>query len=115
MTSHEYAKKLHELAELLESRPEFKMPSYQKQYTADYGTGAFRYYTDKVGFLAAIRAIGSGRKDIGEDEVNFWDVKGLLRLEVDRNAVCHIVKPAQPAEYECEPLLSTEEETQVGA
>jgi hypothetical protein len=29
---------------------------------------------------------------------------------IDRTKVCHVVKPAQPAEFECEPLLSEIEE-----
>jgi len=36
-------------------------------------------------------------------------------VEVARNAVCRLVKPAQPAVYDCEPLLSQEEEESIGA
>ena len=33
-----------------------------------------------------------------------------IRAQVDRSLVCRLVKPAIPAKYECDPLLSQEEE-----
>lgn len=115
MTSHEYAKKLHELAERLESRPEFKLPYYQENYILEHGIDNFSYHSDKTGFLEAVKAVGSGTKKVGDKwDFTFLALDGLLRLTVARSAVCRLVKPAQPAEYECEPLLSQEEESSLG-
>jgi hypothetical protein len=116
MKSHEYAKKLHELADLLESRPDFKLPDYQRNYISQHGIDNFSYHGDKTGFLAAVKAVGSGTKLPGDkDDFSFLACNGLLRLTVYRTAVCRIVKPAQPAEYDCIPLLSQEEENSLGA
>lgn len=38
---------------------------------------------------------------------------GEISLSVPRSLICRIVVPAQPAQYECEPLLSDEEFEQV--
>ena len=37
-----------------------------------------------------------------------------VRVEAQRTAVCRVVKPAQEAVYECEPLLSEAAEAQIG-
>lgn len=34
-----------------------------------------------------------------------------IDIRIPKSLTCKIVKPAQPAEYECEPLLSEEEES----
>ena len=36
-----------------------------------------------------------------------------IYASIDRSTVCRLVKAAQPAEYECEPLLNQEEEQQL--
>jgi hypothetical protein len=116
MTSHEYAKQLRQLAELLESRPEFKLPNYQHNYILENGLEYFAYHGDKSGFLEAVKAVGSGTKQAGDKwDFSFLALNGLLRLTVAREAVCRLVKPAQEAVYDCEPLLSQEEESSLGA
>jgi hypothetical protein len=35
---------------------------------------------------------------------------GTIRLKIDQSSVCRLVKPAQPAVYDCAPLLSQEDE-----
>ena len=40
-----------------------------------------------------------------------YETSGIwIRASVYRSAVCKILRPAQPAEYECEPLLTLAEE-----
>lgn len=113
MTSHEYARKLAAVADLLAAAPEFEMPSYMDSYIQSYGIDTIRFHNGKDRFLAAARAIGNGEKIYDGDTFEFHVLSGLLRLTVDRDAVCRIVKPAVPAEYECEPLLSQEEVEQI--
>lgn len=129
MKSHEYADKLMEIVRLLQTSPEFEMPQYYDSYIADYGTERLLYWSDKEGFIAAVRALGSGKKIYRESEIEFKPNRASIHLQVSKDAVCKIVKPAVPAVYEgqakliseaipavyeCEPLLSPEEEAEVG-
>lgn len=106
MTSHEYAKRQKEIAEFLLSRPEFDVN----------GAGPLEFfsYYDKEKFLAAVRAVGSGAKnlDASSTEVRFIPT-GFpeVHISVPRNLVCRKV---QEAVYECEPFLSADEVASLG-
>lgn len=113
MTSREYANRLRVIADVLEASPEFTLPNYSDSHYKDHGIDNLRFYDEKEPFLAAVRAIGNGRKVVDERYYNFVVADGLLHISVNREAVCRIVKPAQVAEYECEPLLSQAEEAQL--
>lgn len=123
MNSYEYANTLRSIADQLEAKPEFPMPLYFGHQDEKEGR-PFRivlsYFRDKVRFLEAVLALGEGTKEykkdsIGTPELVFTACQGQLALSIDRDKVCRIVKPAQPAEYECEPLLSQEETERIGA
>ena len=105
MKSHEYAKRLHEIADFLLSRPEFE---------ASHRPYMYHYTTSKAQVLAAARSFGSVKKDFQNDEIRITpaDFPEFV-IEAPRNIVCRIVKPAQPAEYDCEPLLSQAEEAEL--
>lgn len=113
MTSHEYAGKLRQLAARLEEVAAFELPDYHESYIKESGLERFSYHFDKTGFLAAVRALGKGRKVIAGDDLRFVGADELLHLSIYRSEVCKLVKPAQPAEYDCEPLLSQAEEAQL--
>ena len=109
MTSYEYAAKLANLAEFLNDRPEFELPGYTTEFHEH-----LTYFNDKERFLKAVHALGSGTKAIVDDNVNFRpsvDEGIVFQLSINRDRVCRKV---QDAVWECEPLLSTEEEAQVG-
>ena len=98
MTSHEYAKKMQELAEFLLARPEFE---------AEGRPFVYLYYYQKEPFLAAIRAIGAGEKEWTDTEIRFKP-KGIpedtaMQIYAPRDKLCKLVRAA---EYDCEPLLS---------
>ena len=107
MNSHEFAKRLHEIADFLLSRPEFK--------TA--GTPfIFQSYYDKDEFLAAVKAVGSGKKS----EENYTSHPDIcfeptgapeITLRIAKNKLCVLV---QPAVYDCVPFLSQAEEASLG-
>lgn len=109
MKSHEYAKRLHEIAEFLESRPEFETPM---------GVRLYQYTGSKSVFMAAARSMGSLKKEYiescGSEEIRVSPA-GFpeLILEAPRSVACRIVKPAQPAVYDCEPFLSQAEESEI--
>ena len=44
----------------------------------------------------------------------YYGIPGVDPWDKDRDAVCRIVEPAKPAVYECEPLLSVDEENEIG-
>lgn len=107
-TSHDYADSLVRLAEFIKSKPAFTI-------AADDVPARFRCYFwfKKDHFLSAVRVLGSGVKreknGYGEDELEFVsasDTGESVELVIKRNLVCRLVRPAQPAEYDCEPLLS---------
>ncbi len=107
MNSHEYANKLKQLADFLLNKPEFTT-----DFDAKFSYLRMYYYGRKGEFLAAVKALGSGKKEWSKDELRYIpDATDMLRLTVNRTAVCRLVKEA---EYECEPLLSQAEEAAIG-
>lgn len=113
MTSHDYANMLRGLSELLESKPEFPLPPSWNAETVSIFI-SINYWSYKEEFLAAAKALGSFSKRYTDEKliISAPANGGVeLRLDVDRKAVCRIVKPSQPAEYECDPLLTPEEES----
>jgi hypothetical protein len=113
MTSHEYANKLKALAEWLLSKPEVDAHT-------DHVRESFWYWSAKEPFLAAVRALKPGRKEYGEGTnadalaLKFYPAgvpEGVdFYLRINRSAMCRLI---QEAKYECEPLLSPEEEAQI--
>lgn len=110
-----FATNLRKLADWLDSKPEFHV----ERTVAELPRTCF--YSEKQGFLEAIRAIGSGVKGEGlfPEYLMFTSnttPEGVkVSVEVNRDAVCKLIKPAQtiPAEYDCEPLLSQAEEAEL--
>ena len=105
MTSHQYAKQLHEIAAFLESRPVFEMPTYTSA-----AWDRIQFFSDKEKFIAAGRAIGSFAKSFDRHDLILMHTLpsgAHIDLVAARNLVCRLVKEA---EYECEPLLTPEEE-----
>lgn len=105
MTSHEYAKKLEQLAAALRERPVFSVPTSENQEQYLY------YFTSKDDFLAAARALGAGRKEVSKDYFSFYPKCAKLRVYIERNAVCRKV---QEEKWDCESLLSQEEVAAIG-
>jgi hypothetical protein len=104
MKSHEYAQRLRELGEFLLTKPEFETES---------DLMIFEYFYTKDKFLAAARAIGSGSKEYTESDFRFKPAGfNELTLYISRDKVCRKV---QEEKWECEPILSPEEEATVGA
>jgi hypothetical protein len=107
MQSHEYARNLQRAAEFLLSKPEFDIPNRPILWAS--------YWSNKESFLAAVRALGNGKKQYKDSSLHFTvpiigDV--TFDLEISRSAVCRKV---QEEKWECEPLLSDEEEAIVDA
>ena len=113
-TSRDYAKKLRELADFLDNRPEFPLPDYSDLHYRSRGIETLRYYSEKAPFLAAVKAVGTVTKCADGSDFMLVAANGLLQLCASRESVCRLVKPAQEAVYECEPLLSQAEEAAIG-
>lgn len=105
MTSHEYAKRLHEIADFLLSRPECGLSLGNIRL--------YNYFCVKDKFLAAVKSLGSGTKTYDSTDLHFSPVGAPeMILAVSRHKVCRKV---QEEKWECESLLSPDEEAQVGA
>ena len=108
-TSHDWALNIQAFAEFLLSRPEFEI-----SYSFPTETRQMTFWSDgKDQFLAAAKALGTGKKEFTDNEVKFtvaheW---GEFTIKAARAVVCRLVKPA---EYECDPFLSPDEEKQLG-
>ena len=109
MTSREYAQALKEMADYLDSKDEFQIGVYSIPFLlVNYGT--------KETFLAAVRALKPGTKEITEakygsdSEVRFTPVLPShdfrIRVDVPRDQVCRLIAPAK---WDCEPFLSDQE------
>lgn len=100
MNSHEYASAMRKLADLLESRPQFTVPGSATKF--------FCFY-NKEHFLAAVKALKPGIKEYKNGDLGFnvthSDVD--IVLSIPRERVCTLVTPAV---YDCEPLLTPEED-----
>lgn len=106
--SHDYARALQEAAEYLLSKPDFKTVV----------SGAYLYlgtFYSKDEFLAATRSMGALAKEFTDTQLKVKHVlpKGAeLYFEIARDKVCKLV---QRAKWECEPLLTPEEEASFGS
>jgi hypothetical protein len=109
MTSKDLALHLRAIADKLESAEEFELPDYRASANI-----SLYYWGDKLRFLKAAKALGTGTKQVRGDEYQMHYLEGQLRIIANRDSVCKIVRPAVPAEYDCEPLLSQMEEASLG-
>lgn len=106
-TSHDWARDLQRTAEFLLSKPEVDLSGDIPRSRARYWGGE-----DKVNFLKFVRAAVPGRKVIGEYSVEFRPTGANLEIAISRETVCRKV---QDVKYECEPLLSPEEDAELEA
>jgi hypothetical protein len=109
--SHEYARCLQQFANFLLSRDAFELP-----WTTPTTFHHMTYYDpeDKGRFIAAVKALGTGEKKFTEDHVEFIvNAPGTdaFTIRAPRHVICRLLKPAK---YECDPLFSPEEVSQLG-
>lgn len=107
MNSHEYANWLQRLAEFLLSRPQFDLYLGAPKIHCYFGS-------DKPKFLRAAKSLGAIKKtyterprDIEVAPVAFPE----FIVYASRDVVCRKV---QEEKWECEPLLSQDEESEIG-
>lgn len=104
MNSHEYARELQKTVDHLLARPEVELENYAAPYQ-------FLSFYDKDKFIAAARAMGSGKKEFSRDELKFRPDGTCIIMSIGRDKVCRLV---QEAKYECEPILSSYEVEELG-
>jgi hypothetical protein len=107
MDSHEYAARIQAEAKYLLDKPPFEMPTYTGLIKEFYW-----YMGDKAGFVAAVRALGTGEKQIGVEYVEFHPVDAPIAIRIERQHVCKLIEPAK---YDCEPFLGPEEDAVIDA
>jgi len=108
----EVAAELRKLADSLEQEPETEIRPF---LIRTYHTSS-----SKQDFLNLVRLLPHPfSKEYERDALLILRGKDFetpvsFRAHIDRDIVCRVVKPAQEAVYECEPLLSEAEEAQIG-
>jgi hypothetical protein len=104
--SHEYAKALQETAEYLLSKPDF-MTGTSGPYIY---LGTF-YAKDE--FLKAAKSLGNMKKEYTDIQLKMKQSLpqgAQLYFDIARDKVCRLV---QEAKWECEPLMTPEEEASI--
>lgn len=109
--AHEVASELRKLADALDREPEANVQQAWVYFHCD----------TKEAFLATAKLLPRPLTKEYDDEGNRWDrfhlkrsadFKGPIYIDcsVPRTLACRVIRPAQEAVYECEPLLSQIEE-----
>jgi hypothetical protein len=102
MNTREYAARIRAHADELDCLPTFEVPNY---FSESHKT--LSYFYSKDDFVEAVRALGSGTKEIKDDKMLFRPSGASFALEIERSVVCKVVKPA---EWSCEPWLTDEQQ-----
>ena len=107
-TAHDAAIELRKLADALDRKPEAEI--------LPLTISVYANTSQKEGFLSLASLLPrplAKKYEAARIEISHgkrWTDTLSIGLYIDRSAVCRVVKEAQPAEYECEPLLSAAEE-----
>ena len=115
MTSHELATDLAKLAEHLKQQPDLEIGTFYLT-NESYNTTGEQFKAIAKSFPKPLHkrvtSYGTGESDIILESPK--DGEGFtLHFRVPQNKVCKIVEPARPAVYDCEPLLTPEEEAEL--
>jgi hypothetical protein len=102
---------LRKLAHMLETHPEAEID------TAYFSIGFY----DKASFLAVAQDMPRPFEKVYETG-SYPDLRlshggirrdGIILLTIPRDKACTLVEPAKPAVYDCDPILSADEEAQL--
>ena len=107
-TAHESSLELRRLADALDSNPDMIIARPMIYLGYNYGLGG-----GKDGFLNFAKVMPRPfDKVYGATELELRILTDAIHITacINRDKVCRIVTPAQPAQYECEPLFSDSEE-----
>ena len=109
--AHEVAAELRKLADCLDKEPEREILRPWVKF--------FSEAQEKQQFKNAVRILPRPlKREVQDPSDERWCRISLRHLtdaiditaSIPRSATCTIVKPAQPAEYRCDPILSDEED-----
>ena len=108
MQAHEVANELRRIAKALDNAAELEIAPYLSINAAS---------DTKEDFLTLARIMPRPmKKGVDFPHTDYSDFKlehSFWRIKVSQSKVCTIVKPAQPAQYECPSILSDEEEAEL--
>ena len=112
-TAGQVAIELRRLADALDKHPDTNIVKPWVQFYHGY-------YATKDQFLAVAKILPrpltkSDGYNHDEFRLNYESDALDFHASIDRAKMCRLIAPAQPAKYECEPLLSAEEEASLGA
>ena len=112
ITNAQFAQQLRELADRWELLPE--------ETRRPVGLTLYCWHDKTLAALVVKTIGGHWDKTVKDTNTSFSAMvytsrETGLEVQLYRDGICKIVRPAQPAEYECEPLLSPEEEDELMA
>lgn len=114
--AHDVAEELRKLADGLDKEPEAKITD-ASVYFSHWMSDEKR----KMMFLTLARLLPRPlQKQYPKEDAQGGDLELIyksaamrINASIPRSVVCHIVEPAKPAVYKCEPLLSEEDEKEL--
>ncbi len=113
--AHDVAQGLRMLADSLDREPDAMVPTVEVDFNCKY---SYRTEDAKSMFLALAKLLPhplrKGVQSFDKDamELRFAHDAMIVTTEIRRSVVCKVIEPEKviPAVYECEPLLSVDEE-----
>lgn len=116
----EVATELRKLADRLEAAGELNVPyafvifTFQPDSKDSFLTFAkevmprpFKKVYNETAYASDLRLVHDAKNEDNVDTLTLW-------AKIDRKSLCRLVKPAQPAVYDCDPLFSEAEEEEIG-
>jgi hypothetical protein len=119
--AHDVAEELRKLADGLDKEPEAKITGASVYFSHWMSSDEEGDEKGKMMFLTLARLLPRPLQkqypkedDQGGDlELIYKSAAMHINANIPRSVVCHIVEPAKPAVYKCEPLLSEEDEKEL--
>ena len=114
MKAHELAAELVKLAEHLTTQPDMEIGRHYLTNASYDTTGEEFKNIAKVmpkPLSKDVSTYSVGSEDLILTSPDCYVAPFSLHFRVERNKVCKVITPAVPAVYECEPLLTPEEES----
>ena len=112
--ANEVARELRNLADCIDRLGDAETDDPSIYFNFKYGNEMSK---KKEQFLALVRVLPRPlEKEADTDDyiVRYRSDAMQIRVVIERSKVCHLIAPARPAQYKCEPLLSEEEEAELG-
>ena len=107
--NHEVAQELRKLADALDVQPEQEAVQPSVYFSCKYKDDGKELFLGLAKLLPRPLKKSDGF-DHSEMVLSYSSNALLINTSIERSKVCRMIEPAREAKFECEPLLSAEEE-----